>query len=124
MLNLVSNPINLYTVMASSLSSSVPASNVLRPALALVRELTPDESRHLLREPCIQTSYQVRPILYVKKKGKILCGLGPCLKPLDLSSTQVSGSEEEEEVNRQEEITSAGNSMALRGRAQKRARVG
>ena len=109
--------------MASSPLGTASTSNKLEPALELVQQLLPDELRHLLRLPCIQTSYQVRPVLFMKKKGKILQGLGPSLKPLALSSTQVTGSEAEMDADGGEEIDTGAGGTHLRGRARKRARV-
>ena len=109
--------------MASSPLGTASTSNKLEPALELVQQLLPDELRHLLRLPCIQTRYQVRPVLFMKKKGKVLQGLGPSLKPLALSSTQISGSEAEMEAEGGEEIDTAAGVIPIRGRARKRARV-
>ena len=110
-------------MMASSPSGTASTSNKLEPALELVKQLLPDELRHLLRLPCIQTSYQVRPVLFMKRKGKVLQGLGPSLKPLALSSTQVTGSEAEMEADREEEIDTAAGGIPIRGRPRKRQRV-
>ena len=62
-------------------------------------------------------------MLFMKKKRKILQGLGPSLKPLALSSTHVTGSEAEMDAEGGEEIDTGAGGTHLRGRARKRARV-